>query len=70
MNEVRFWLIPPYDALTALPYFWLKVALGIATGLFIPSRIVGLLACALECRAYTSAGSGESLPMNVMALLM
>lgn len=42
------------------------------TGLFIPSRIVGLLARALGIAAifaYTSTGSGESLPVNAMALL-
>jgi hypothetical protein len=47
MNDILFWVLFPYDALVALPYFWVKVALGIATGLFIPHRIVGLVACAL-----------------------
>ena len=54
MIMVLFWVLMPYDALTALPYFWLKVALGIATGLFIPGRIVGLLACALGNAAIVS----------------
>jgi hypothetical protein len=54
MTMVLFWVLMPYDALTALPYFWLKVALGIATGLFIPGRIVGLLACALGNAAIVS----------------
>jgi hypothetical protein len=47
MNDILFWVLFPYDARVALPYFWVKVALGIATGLFIPHRIVGLVACAL-----------------------
>lgn len=57
------------DILTLILYFavliydvvfvWVKVAFGIATGLFIPSRIVGLLACAAGNAAlfmYTRAG--------------
>lgn len=47
MDDILFWILLPYDALVFLPYFWVKVALGIATGLFIPSRIIGLAACAL-----------------------
>src|SRR5689334_17196062 len=29
----------------ALPYFWVKVVVGMTTGLFIPRRIIGLVAC-------------------------
>jgi hypothetical protein len=48
MDKILFWVLLPYDALVApFPYFWVKVALGIATGLFIPHRTIGLVACAL-----------------------
>ena len=72
MTMVLFWVFMVYDALTALPYAWLKVALGITTGLFIPGRIVGLLACALGNAAivsYTAFAAGRynlfSLTSNV-----
>ena len=72
MNEILFWLLLPYDALVALPYFWVKVVFGIATGLLIPRKIVGLLACALGNAAlfYASTKHGAGLPPNLMALLM
>ncbi|MGB8575444.1 MAG: hypothetical protein WCD56_02625 [Pseudolabrys sp.] len=54
MTMVLFWVLVPYDVLVVSPYFWVKVALGIATGLFIPGRIVGLLACALGNAAIVS----------------
>jgi hypothetical protein len=63
MNEILFWVLLPYDALVVPPYFWVKVALGIATGFFIPSRIVGLLACALgnaAIFAYAASAFGHS----------
>jgi hypothetical protein len=49
MNNILYWVLLPYDAMVApfVPYFWVRVALGIATGLFIPHRAIGLLACAL-----------------------
>lgn len=47
MHDILFWVLLPYDALIFLPYFWVKVALGIVAGLFIPHRIIGLAACAL-----------------------
>ena len=74
MNQVLFWLLLPYDAVVALPYFWVKVAFGIATGLLIPSWIVGLLACAAGNAAlfmYTrAADNAESLPLDGIAQLM
>lgn len=72
MNQILFWLFLIYDAVVALPYFWVKVAFGIATGLLIPSWIVGLLACAVGNAAlfmYARAGN-NSLPLEWMALLM
>jgi hypothetical protein len=54
MENILFWVLLPYDALVVQPYFWLKAALGIATGLFIPGRIFGLLACALGNAAIVS----------------
>jgi hypothetical protein len=62
MTTILFWILMPYDALVGFPYFWVKVALGIATGLFIPGRIVGLLACALGNAAivsYTQFAAGR-----------
>ena len=74
MNQILFWLFLIYDAVVALPYFWVKVAFGIATGLLIPSWIVGLLACAVGNAAlfmYTRAGtSGAGLPLDGIAQLM
>ena len=54
MTGVLFWVFMAYDALVVPPYFWVKVALGIATGSFIPSRIAGLLVCALGNAAIVS----------------
>ena len=52
----------------------MKVAFGIATGLLIPGRIIGLLACALGNAAlfiYTRAGTNsEILPLDGIAQLM
>jgi hypothetical protein len=63
-----------HDAVFALPYFWVKVAFGIATGLLIPGKVVGLLACAVGNAVlfmYTRAGAtSESLPLEAVALLM
>jgi hypothetical protein len=72
MNEVLFWLLLPYDALVATPYFWVKVVFGIATGLFIRSTVVGLLVCALGNAALFvySSKHGALLPPNLIALLM
>ncbi|HEX9071974.1 MAG TPA: hypothetical protein VF852_08500 [Pseudolabrys sp.] len=70
MAEVLFWVLLPYDALffpLLLPYFWVRAALGIATGLFIPGRIVGLVACALgnvAVYAYAIFASGH--PENII----
>jgi len=49
MNNILYWILLPYDAMVApfVPYFWVRVVLGIATGLFIPHRAIGLVACAL-----------------------
>ena len=59
--------------MVALPYFWVKVAFGIATGLLIPSWIVGLLACAAGNAAlfmYTRAGANSAgLPLDGIAQL-
>jgi hypothetical protein len=63
MDDVLFWILMPYDALVVPPYFWVKVALGIATGFFIPNRIIGLLACGLgnaAIFAYAAFASGHS----------
>ena len=74
MNQFLFWLFLIYDAVVALPYFWVKVAFGIATGLLIPNWIVGLAACAAGNAAifmYTRAGaSSAGLPHDVIAQLM
>jgi hypothetical protein len=49
MDKIFFWVLLPYDALVApfVPYFWVRVTLGIATGLFIPRKTIGLVTCAL-----------------------
>ena len=39
---ILYFAVLIYDAM----FVWVKVAFGIATGLLIPNRIVGLLACA------------------------
>lgn len=74
MNQVLFWLFLVYDAVFELPYVWVKVAFGIATGLLIPGRIIGLLACAAGNAAlfmYTRTGTNsESLPLDGIAQLM
>ena len=72
MDQVLFWLFLPYDALVMLPYFWVKVIFGIATGLLIPRKIVGLLVCALGNAAlfYASTKHDASLPLTLMAVLM
>jgi hypothetical protein len=74
MDQILFWLFLIYDAVFELPYFWVKVAFGIATGLLIPGRIVGLLACAAVNAAlfmYTRAGiNTASLPLDGIAQLM
>ena len=72
MDQILFWLFLFYDALVVLPYFWVKVVLGIATGLLIPRKIVGLLVCALANAAlfYVSTKHDSSLPLSPLALLM
>src|SRR5262245_38849536 len=72
MEQVLFWLFLIYDAVVALPYFWVKVAFGVATGLFIRSKIVGLLACAVGNAALLAftRKHGAALPAEFMALLM
>src|SRR5262245_24655652 len=45
MDQFLSWLA--YHALVAPPYFWMTVILGVATGLFIRSKIVGVLVYAL-----------------------
>jgi hypothetical protein len=47
MSAILFWVLLPYDAIIFLPYLWVRVALGIATGLFIRGKTIGLVACAL-----------------------
>jgi len=73
MEHILFWVLLPYDALffpLLLPYFWVRVALGIATGLFIPHRIIGLVACALgnvAVVAYAIFATGH--PDNIIKFL-
>jgi hypothetical protein len=69
---VLFWI---YDGVFVHPYFWVKVAFGIATGLLIPSRIVGLLACAIGNAVlftYTPIGAKffQDITFDWIALLM
>ncbi len=49
LNSFLHGVLLPYDMLialpSALPYFWVKVVLGTAMGLFIPRKIIGLVAC-------------------------
>jgi hypothetical protein len=49
LNWIVHGVLLPYDMLialpSALPYFWVKVVLGTALGLFIPRKIIGLVAC-------------------------
>lgn len=69
MTLILFWVLLPYDALVFFPYFWVKVALGIATGLFIPHRIIGLVACAIgniAIFAYAAFVSGH--PDSIISL--
>ena len=70
MERVLFWLFLFYDAVVTLPYFWVKVGFGIATGLFIRSKIVGLLACAIGNAALFGFTHTGHLPADLMALLM
>ena len=72
MNVALFWLLLPYDALVATPYFWVKVVFGIATGLFIRSKVVGLLVCALGNAALFAftAKHGVTFPDSLMGALM
>ena len=52
---ILYFAVLIYDAM----FVWVKVAFGIATGLLIPNRIVGLLACAAGNAAwfmYTRGG--------------
>jgi len=71
---ILYFLFVFYDAVFELPYFWVKVAFGIAAGLFIPGKIVGLLACAIVNAAlftYTRAGTGSAgLPLDGIAQLL
>ena len=69
MNQILFWLLLIYDAVFELPYFWVKVAFGIATGLLIPGRIIGVLACALGNAALFvySRKQGAPRPADLMA---
>jgi hypothetical protein len=73
MTMVLFWALVPYDALffpPLLPYFWVRVALGIATGLFIPGRIVGLVACALgNVAVFANAIFASGHPENLTKML-
>ena len=71
MDQVLFWLFMPYDALIFPPHFWLKAIFGIATGLLIPRKMVGLLICALGNAAlyiYLSWKHGPNLPADLIAL--
>jgi type IV secretory pathway VirB2 component (pilin) len=45
MQMVLFWLFMVYDTLFFLPFAWLKVVIGLGTGLLIRGKVVGLLAC-------------------------
>ncbi len=73
MTLILFWVLLPYDALVALPYFWVKVVLGIATGLFIPHRIIGLVACALgnvAIFAYAAFASWHPDSINILTKML
>lgn len=70
---VHAWLRIPYDALWALPYFWLRAIFGVATGLLIRRTLVGLSACVLGNAAlYVCAGWSldPGLPPNLVVLLI
>ena len=73
MNNILFWVLLPYDALVfppLLPYFWVRAAFGIATGLFIPQRIIGLVACALgNVVIFAYAGFAAGGPENIIKAL-
>lgn len=64
------WLRIPYDALWALSYFWLRAVFGIATGLLIARKIVGLSVCVLgNVALYFCAGWNHDPSLNLMILL-
>ena len=64
------WLRMPYDWLWALPYFWLRAVFGIATGLLISRKTVGLSVCVLGNAAlYYCAGWNHDPSLNLMVLL-
>jgi hypothetical protein len=72
MEQILFWLFMIYDAVVVLPYFWVKVAFGIAAGLLIPNWIVGLVACAAGNAAlfFFTQKQGTALPAQLMAVLV
>jgi hypothetical protein len=74
LNWILPWGFTVYDRLFsipyALPYFWVKVGLGIATGLFIPRRIIGLVACALgNVAIFAYAAFGHWNPDSATSLI-
>jgi hypothetical protein len=74
VTMILYFVFVFYDAVFELPYFWVKLAFGIAAGLFIPGKIIGLLACLVVNVAlfsYTRAGTGSAgLPLDGIAQLM
>ena len=64
------WLRIPYDALWDLSYFWLRAVFGLATGLLISRKIVGLSVCVLGNAAlYFCAGWNHDPSLKLMVLL-
>ncbi len=73
MTTLLFWLFLFYDALFSLPYTWIKVGLGIVTGLFIRNRMIGLAICALGnglIFAYAGLGNFSHLSIDVTTMLV
>jgi hypothetical protein len=79
MTMVTFWVLMVYDSLFGLPHVWLKAGVGLATGFFIRSRIIGLLTCLAGDGLifiyprwfYTaSAAPSDATPIDVITLLV
>jgi hypothetical protein len=70
MDKIVFWVLLPYDALVApfVPYFWVRVILGIATGLFIPRKTIGLVTCALGNAASFAYGMFVAGNLDTLSL--
>jgi hypothetical protein len=79
MTMVSFWVLMVYDSLFSLPHGWLKAGIGLATGFFIRSKTVGLLACLAgdglifvyqRWLHAASATASDTLPISVITLLV